>query len=173
MEDPRYPLGPFVMPAQVTPETRAAWILTLETLPARMREAVAGLSDSQLDTPYREGGWTLRRVVHHVPDSHMHSYIRFKLALTEDLPTIKPYDEAATALLADYALPVEVSLNLLEHVHARWVVLLKAMRPEDFARVYIHPDNGRMTLEQALGLYDWHARHHLAHITRLRQRMGW
>lgn len=173
MEDARYPIGRFEMPAQVTPETRAGWIRTLEILPAQMREAVSGLSESQLDTPYRKGGWTVRQVVHHVPDSHLHAYLRFKLALTEEEPIIKPYDEAATALLADYALPVEVSLGLLEHLHARWVVLLRALRPQDFARAYIHPENGRVTLERALGLYDWHARHHLTHITRLRERMGW
>jgi hypothetical protein len=135
---------------------------------------VSGLSDSQLDTPYREGGWTVRQVVHHVPDSHANSYVRFKLALTEHWPTIKPYDEAAWANLADSRLlPVDVSLSLITALHYRWVSLLESMSEEDCQKGYLHPEQGRQNLAQVLALYDWHSRHHTAHITNLRQRQGW
>jgi len=138
-----------------------------------MQEAVRGLNDEQLDTPYREGGWTVRQVVHHVPDSHLNAYCRWKLALTEDVPTIKPYDEAAWAQLADAKLPVQVSLALLKSVHKRWVTVLKAMAPEQGARRFQHPELGERNLDQYLALYSWHSRHHVAHITELRKRMGW
>jgi len=172
--DLRYPVGKLELKASLDPEERVAAISQIAETPARLREAVAGLSQEQLDTPYRPGGWTVRQVVHHVPDSHMNSYIRFKLALTEDAPTIKPYDEARWAELADSRdTPVEVSLALLESLHQRWDVLLRSMQPGDFSRRLRHPEMGEMTLDGALGMYSWHGRHHVAHITALREREGW
>jgi len=173
LDELRYPIGRFTAPASNTAEVRAENIETLRLLPQRLRTAVNGLDDTQLDTPYREGGWTLRQVVHHVADSHANSYIRFKLALTEDWPTIKPYDEAAWAKLADSRLPVEVSLALIEALHRRWIALLESLTEEDFQRGYNHPQMGRQSLSTALALYDWHSRHHTAHITTLRARQGW
>ena len=153
---------------------RVAHLETLRMLPERLRAAVGGLSDPQLDTPYRPEGWTLRQVVHHVADSHANCYIRFKLALTEDWPTIKPYDEVAWANLSDSRrLPVEVSLAMLEALHGRWVGLLEAMSEEDFHKGYVHPEQGRQNRAKALALYDWHSRHHTSHITSLRARQGW
>lgn len=173
--DLRYPVGRFEPPAHVTAEQRRAWIAELAAAPAQFRAAVESLNDEQLDTPYRPGGWTVRQVIHHVPDSHMNSYVRFRLALTEENPTIKPYEEARWAELADAkTMPIEVSLMLLEALHARWVRLLEAMAPDDFARTFVHPGMNRtMSLDQNLGLYAWHSRHHLAHIRGLRERMGW
>jgi uncharacterized damage-inducible protein DinB len=142
-------------------------------LPERLREAVSGLNDRQIDTPYREGGWTVRQVVHHVADSHANCYIRFKLALTEDWPTIKPYDQAAWARLADSRLPIDGSLVFLESLHARWVPLVESLTDADFERGYNHPENGRQTLATVLALYGWHSLHHTAHITGLRARQGW
>ena len=173
LDDLRFPIGRFSPPASVEAGTRSAHIETLQLLPGRLRSAVNGLSDTQLDTPYREGGWTVRQVVHHVADSHTNSYIRFKLALTEDWPTIKPYDEAAWARLADSALPVEVSLEWIEALHERWVALLESMTEEDFQKGFNHPGLGRQKLATKLALYDWHSRHHTAHITGLRTRQGW
>jgi uncharacterized damage-inducible protein DinB len=174
MPDLRYPIGRFVPDAAPSPDTRAGHITAIAGLPARMRQAVAGLSDQQLNTPYREGGWTVRQVVHHVPDSHLNAYIRFKLAVTEQNPTIKAYDETAWAQLKDSELtPVEVSLALLQSLHARWAVLLRSLRPEDFARTFVHPESGPHNLDWLLGLYAWHGNHHVAHITSLRERMGW
>jgi len=139
-----------------------------------MRTAVTGMSDEQLYTPYRTGGWNVRQVVHHVADSHMNSYIRFKLALTEDVPTIKPYDEAACAKLPDAAAPVEPSLKLIEALHDRWVVLLNSLTDDQWQRTFRHPDRPSLIrLDTNLGLYSWHSKHHLAHITGLKQRMGW
>jgi uncharacterized damage-inducible protein DinB len=153
---------------------RSANMQTLRLLPVRLRAAVSGLSDAQLDTPYREGGWTARQVVHHVADSHANCYIRFKLALTEDWPTVKPYDEAAWANLADSRwLPVEVSLAMIEALHGRWVGLLESLSDEDFQKGFEHPELGRQNLAKVLALYDWHSRHHTAHITHLRARQGW
>jgi len=172
-QDLRYPIGRFTPPGASTPELRTEQIDTLRKLPERIRTAVAGLSDAQLDTPYREGGWTARQVVHHLADSHANSYIRFKLALTEDWPTIKPYDEAAWARLADSALPVEGSLAFLEGLHGRWTALLDSLSEEDFARGFHHPEMGRQSLATALAHYAWHSRHHTAHLTGLRQRRGW
>lgn len=174
MSDPRYPIGRFSPDQQPTPATRARHFDAISSLPQRMRKAVAGLTDNQLDTPYREGGWTVRKVIHHVPDSHLNAYIRFKWAITEDSPTIKPYNETAWAELKDSALtPVEVSLNLLESLHARWSVLLRSMQAEDFQRRFVHPDSGPHDVDWLLSLYSWHGDHHLAHITSLRERMGW
>jgi len=173
LDDLRYPIGRFSAPAGSTVEARAAQIETLRSLPEALRAAVSGLDDGQLDTPYREGGWTVRQLVHHVFDSHANSYIRFKLALTENWPTIKPYDEAAWANLADSRLPVDVSLTLNEALHTRWVALLESMSEDDFSNGYVHPAMGRQTLAVVLALYDWHSRHHTAHITSLRLRQGW
>ena len=145
----------------------------LRDLPDRLSEAVDGLNDAQLDTPYREGGWTVRQVVHHVADSHMNSYVRFKLALTEAEPAVKTYDEAAWAALSDSQLPVDVSLTLIWALHERWVALLEGMTERDFQKKFVHPERGVQDLGTALALYDWHARHHTAHITNLRARLGW
>jgi uncharacterized damage-inducible protein DinB len=174
MTDPRYPTGPFLPPDQPTRESRAQAIATIAETPQQMRDSVQGLDEDQLDTPYREGGWTLRQVVHHVPDSHVNAYIRLKLALTEPGPVIKPYDEAAWANLVDTtAVPIDVSLNLLEAVHKRFVALLRAMKDEDFRREYVHPETGRHPLDYLLAMYAWHGPHHIAHITSTRARMGW
>lgn len=176
MTDPdnlRYPIGRFRPPASIDADSRAASIEVLRQLPERLRAAVTGLSDAQLDTPYREGGWTVRQVVHHIADSHANSYIRFKFALTEDTPTIKPYDEAAWALLPDNRLPVDVSLALTAALHQRWVALLESLSDEDFQKSFVHPERGSQNLATALVLYDWHSRHHAAHITSLRAWMGW
>lgn len=171
--DLRYPIGKFQRPEQVTSDERERLIQEIEAAPKALRSAVAGLTDSQLDTPYRPSGWTVRQVVHHVPDSHVNSFIRFKLALTETEPTIKPYEEQLWAELADARMPVEVSLTLLDAVHHRWVYLLKSMSEGDFARTFVHPAIGKMRLDQNLALYAWHGRHHTAHITSLCDRMGW
>ena len=172
--DPRYPIGRFTPGATATPETRARHIAEMAALPQRFRKAVTGLSDSQLSTPYRDGGWTVRQLVHHVPDSHMNAYIRCKLALTEDSPTIKPYDQEAWANLADSALTsAEVSLSLLEAVHTRWVNLLRSLKPEDFQRKFNHPETGVQSVDSTIALYAWHGNHHLGHITALRERMRW
>lgn len=172
--DPRYPIGRFHAPESSGPEDRAAQIETLRRLPERLRAAVNGLDENQLDTPYRDGGWTVRQLVHHIADSHANSYVRFKLALTEDWPTIKPYDEAAWAELPDCrTLPVETSLQWIEAMHSRWVAMLDSMTGADFERGFHHPESGRQKLARSLALYDWHSRHHTAHITSLRARQGW
>jgi hypothetical protein len=172
--DLSFPTGKFHRPPKLDPEARARAIDVVAETPARMREAVRGLTDAQVETPYRPGGWTVRQVVHHVPDSHLNAYCRFKLALTEDAPTIKPYDEAKWALLPDVAaVPITTSLTLLESVHERWVAILRAMQPSDFDRLLTHPETGRQSLDQVLALYAWHGPHHIAHVTKLRERMGW
>ncbi|MGA3082612.1 MAG: YfiT family bacillithiol transferase [Terracidiphilus sp.] len=173
LEDLRYPIGRFSPPAASLPGIRAAQIQTLRLLPERLRAAVAGLSDAQLDTPYREGGWTVRQVVHHLADSHAMAYTRCKLALTEDWPTINPYKEAAWANLADSRLPIDGSLALIEGLHTRWVAMLESLSDEDLRKGYNHPERGREMLIKMLAMYDWHARHHTAHITGLRARQGW
>jgi len=170
---PRYPIGPFRKPASLTPDEIRAGIRVIADTPANLRRAVEGLDDAQLDTPYREGGWTVRQVVHHVPDSHLNSYVRFKLGLTEDNPTVKPYEEARWAETADNRLPIENSLRLLETLHARWVPLLESFRPEDWSRTLHHPEAGALRLDQLLALYVWHGPHHVAHVTELRKRNGW
>jgi uncharacterized damage-inducible protein DinB len=169
----RYPIGRFRPPAASTAGTRQAQIETLRLLPERLRAAVSGLSQAQLDTPYRDGGWTVRQVVHHLADSHTNSFIRFKLALTEDWPTIKPYDQAAWARLADSGLAIDGSLVFIDSLHARWVALLGSLSDADFERGFNHPENGRQTLGHALALYAWHSGHHTAHISGLRERAGW
>jgi uncharacterized damage-inducible protein DinB len=174
MDDLRFPIGKFALDPTPTPDKQAAWIRQIAEAPALMRAAVKGLNERQFDEPYRPGGWTVRQVVHHVPDSHLNAYCRFKLALTEDNPTIKAYDEDAWAKIADTtATPPDVSLTLLEALHLRWVVLLESMTPADFDRPLQHPERGPMTLDWMLQVYAWHGRHHAAHVTALRQREGW
>lgn len=173
--DLRYPVGRFRPPDRRDAAERAVWIEEVAALPGQLRAAVAGLDEERLRTPYRPGGWTVRQVVHHLPDSHLNSYCRFKLALTQESPTICPYDEAAWAGLPDTERsPIELSLVLLEALHARWSVLLRAMSEDDFERGYVHPEHrARISLDVALAMYAWHGRHHVAHITGLRERMGW
>jgi hypothetical protein len=172
-KDLRYPVGQYTPVEAPTAAERDEFIREIEAMPARMREAVAGLSDEQLDTPYRPGGWTVRQVAHHVPDSHLNSFVRFKWGLTEDAPRIKTYEEKLWAELPDARMGVEVSLALLDALHERWAFLLRAMTEADYAREIEHPEWGRMTLGNMLGLYAWHSRHHVAHIASLRERMGW
>jgi hypothetical protein len=172
--DLRYPVGPFAPVKSGTADVRRAAVDEIQALPQRMRDAVAGLADRQLDTPYRPDGWTVRQVVHHVADSHMNGFIRLKLALTENRPTIKPYDEKAWAGLADAALPIDVSLAILDNVHTRWVAVYRSLVPEEFARTFFHPEmQETFTLDTHVQLYAWHSRHHVGHITSLRARQGW
>ena len=174
MEDLRYPIGKFSFPESSTAAQRELWRKEIAEAPEKLHAAIAGLTLERLDTPYRPGGWTVRQVVHHVPESHMNSYVRFKLALTEDTPVIKPYDEALWAKLPDVLdTPIEVSLTLLESLHARWVRMLTLMAEGDYMRSFRHPELGLVRLDQNLALYAWHGKHHVAHITRLRERMGW
>ena len=174
MTDLRYPIGKFTFDGPTTPEQRQELLSQIAQAPSRLRAAVKGLSEQQLDTPYRPEGWTVRQVAHHVPDSHLNAYVRFKLALTEEDPTIKPYDEDRWARLADTRdTPVEVSLALLDSLHDRWVRLLRSLQPEDWKRTFRHPELGLVSLEKNLALYAWHGRHHVAHITSLRERNGW
>jgi hypothetical protein len=174
MEDLRYPIGKFSYDADWTPQKRAAWMQDIAELPARAKDAVAGLSPAHLDTPYRDGGWTVRQVVHHLADSHMNAFMRFKLALTENNPQITPYDEKAWATLADVTgIEVEYSLSILQGLHARWSALLSHLGAEQLDRTFVHPQFGLQKLDRTLQTYAWHCRHHVAHITRLRQRNGW
>jgi hypothetical protein len=173
--DPRYPVGKLEVPSTITPQFRQQAIDEIAATPGKFRAAFQGLSESQLDTPYREGGWTLRQLAHHVPDSHLNAYCRLKLALTEDKPTIKPYDEGLWANLADTReTPVETSLALLESLHVRWDRLWRSLRTEDFARPLIHPGYRDVkNIDWLLCVYSWHGRHHTAHVTTLRQQKGW
>ncbi len=172
--DLRYPVGPHVRPNSLSAAERRAAIDHIAATPTALRAAIRRLSEAQLDTPYRPGGWTVRQVVHHVADSHLNAYTRFKLALTEDTPTIKPYDENAWVMTAEVqTTPIETSLVLVDALHDRWVRLLNTITPEQFDRKLNHPENGVMTLHHVLALYDWHGRHHTAHITTLRERNGW
>lgn len=174
MNDSRYPIGRFRPPSQYTASVRADLITQIEETPERVREAVHRLTAEQLQTPYRDGGWTLAQVVHHLPDSHMNAYVRFRLALTEDEPTIKAYDEARWADLHDASSSdIEASMVMLDGLHARWVNLLRRLTSDQWTRAFVHPERGRVTLENNLALYGWHGRHHVAHITTLRQQMGW
>ena len=174
MTDLRYPVGKFEYSGPLSEARRSLLIQEIADTPVHLRSATTALSESQLDTPYRPGGWTVRQLVHHVPDSHMNSYVRFKLALTEDEPTIKTYAEERWAEFADTkATPIEVSLTLLESLHDRWVRLLRSLTSEQWKRTFRHPDLGPMNLEKTLALYAWHGRHHVAHITELRKRMSW
>ncbi|MEM7416923.1 MAG: YfiT family bacillithiol transferase [Gemmatimonadota bacterium] len=173
--DPRYPIGAFASVGRaLTPEERAALIDRIEAHPSNMRTAVAGLTDEQLDTPYRDGGWTPRQVVHHVVDSHINSYVRFKLAATEDHPRITTYEEAIWAELPDAkSAPVEGSLAILDALHTRWVAFLRTLGPEECARTLDHPEVGSITVDVLLEIYGWHCPHHEGHITRLREERGW
>ena len=173
MADLQYPVGRSTKVTTLSPVQRAEYIEQIAAAPGLLRRAVAGLDERQLDTPYRPGGWTVRQVVHHVPESHMNAYVRCKLALTEDVPTIKPYDQAGWAETPDGRAPVEVSLTLLAALHDKWVRLLRGLAPEQFARSFNHPESGINTLDSVLAMYGWHGRHHTAHITTLRERMGW
>lgn len=174
--DLRYPIGQPTLPTgPLEPGARIAHIAHIALLPDQVRAAVTGLSAAQLDTPYRPGGWTVRQVIHHLPDSHLNSYTRFKLALTEDNPTVRPYEEHAWAELPDIAAtPPAVSLAMLESLHIRWTILLRNLSSDQWQRTFYHPGTQRdFTLDEALVMYSWHGRHHLAHITELRKRQGW
>ncbi len=174
MNDLRYPIGKFKLESTITEELRLKWIEEIAETPAQLRASVEGLIPDQLNTPYRPNGWTVRQVVHHVPDSHLNSYVRFKLALTEDEPTIKAYYEDRWAQLQDSTItPIESSLTMLDMLHQRWVILLRSMTAEQWSRTFRHPEVGILTLDTTLGLYAWHGKHHVAHITSLRDRMGW
>ncbi|MGB9196297.1 MAG: bacillithiol transferase BstA [Terriglobales bacterium] len=173
MSDPRFPIGKFSYSGPLSDAQKKECLDNIEQAPAKLRAAVRGLSDAQLDTPYREGGWTVRQVVHHVPDSHMNSYIRVKLALTEEDPTIKPYMEDLWAELPDSRQPIENSLMMLESLHRRWIIILRNLNDTDWKRTFSHPQLGPMTLEKNLALYSWHGKHHVAHVTNLREQMGW
>jgi hypothetical protein len=174
MIDARYPIGKFHYSGPPSKEQSQEFLEDIAQTPTALRTAVAGLTAAQLDTPYRPGGWTVRQVVHHLPDSHLNSYVRFKLALTEENPTIKPYAEDRWAELSDTsATPVEVSLTLLESLHDRWVRLLRSLSPEQWKRTFRHPELGEMNLEKTLALYAWHGKHHVAHITELRKQRSW
>jgi DinB superfamily len=172
--DPRYPIGKFQRPTSLDRATVDAAIAAIAETPARLRSAIAGLSPAQLDTPYRDGGWTVRQVVHHVPESHINAYTRVKLALTEDEPTIKPYEESLWAKLPDVApTPVDVSLSLLDALHTRWVILLRTLQPAHWQRTFRHPESGVWRVDEMTALYAWHGSHHIAHVTSLRQQRGW
>ena len=172
--DPRFPIGKFQYGGAPTPAQREGFIGDIEQAPAALRAVIDGLTAAQLSTPYRPGGWTVRQVIHHVPDSHMNAYVRFKLALTEDAPTIKTYAEDRWAELADTkSTPIKVSLMLLESLHDRWVHLLRSMKPEEWKREFRHPELGVVPLEKNVALYAWHGKHHVAHVAELRKRMGW
>jgi uncharacterized damage-inducible protein DinB len=171
MTSPRFPIGEFQRPDTLSEAERAAAIARIESMPGQLREAVSSMSEAHLDRTYREGSWTLRQVVHHLADSHVNSYARFRLAVTEDHPRIKPYDEAKWAELEDArTLPVEVSLKLLEALHARWVAMVRSLKPADFAKTIDHPESGTMSVDQLLAMYAWHGDHHIAHITIARER---
>lgn len=170
----RYPVGRFTEPTTVTTALRTAAIAEIAALPQRVRAAVADLAPAQLDTPYRDGGWTVKQVVHHLADSHMHAYLRVKFALTEESPTIRPYDEAAWTALPDVmTVPADVSLSIIDGVHARWVACLAGVDTASFARPFVHPELGPQPIDVSLLRYAWHGRHHTAHIASLRERMGW
>lgn len=174
IEQLKYPIGKYTPPETITTAHLAEWVTSIATLPQHLEEAVNGLTESQLDTPYRPDGWTVRQVVHHLADSHMNAFIRFKLTVTEDNPTIKPYLEDRWAQLADSSMPVQVSLELLKALHARWIVLLQSLSPSDLERTYFHPQyQYTVPLARVVGLYAWHSNHHLRHITALKERNNW
>ncbi len=174
MTNPQYPIGKFKPPEKISDQDRQIYIKQIEETPVRLRAAVEGLSEQQLDTPYRDSGWAVRQVVHHLADSHMNAFIRFKLAMTEDQPAVKTYDQERWAELADAkSEPIEPSLMLLDSLHERFVALLRSMSASDFARTMNHPEHGIVNLDRYLSLYAWHGRHHVAHVTSLRGRMGW
>ncbi|HKP68730.1 MAG TPA: putative metal-dependent hydrolase [Pyrinomonadaceae bacterium] len=170
--DPRFPIGNFDK-SMIDPARRAEYIQTYSQLPEKLAAAVAGLTDEQLDTPYRDGGWTLRQTVHHMAESHMNGFIRIKFALTEDGPTIMPYDEASWANLPDTSMPIEPSIKILDGIHARMTELLRGLTDAQFERTYVNPESGPWTVDAFIALYAWHSRHHTAHITSTRERNGW
>ncbi|MFS0673515.1 YfiT family bacillithiol transferase [Ornithinibacillus sp. 179-J 7C1 HS] len=169
----KYPIGKFQFNGEITSSIIKGWINEIEDLPRLLRDTVEYLDNEQFDTPYRVGGWTVRQVIHHLADSHLNAYIRFKLALTEEKPVIKPYDEAKWAELSDYRLPIDISLSLLEALHTRWANLLQSLSPTDLEKSFVHPDSGEVSLGENIGIYAWHGRHHLAHITSLCNQEGW
>jgi uncharacterized damage-inducible protein DinB len=172
--DPRYPIGKFDRNINVTKEMRSDFITIIETLPSQLRMEIENLSEQQLNTPYRAGGWTVRQVIHHLPDSHINAYVRFKLALTEANPAIKTYEEQLWAKLKDtFETPIEISLTLLESLHKRWIILLNSLTDEQFKRTMQYPEWGNITIDKTLALYAWHSKHHLAHITELKKKMNW
>lgn len=175
MEELKYPIGHYQKPNVFTKEILSEAISAIEQFPKKIKQEVEGLTDEQLDTPYRPDGWTVRQVVHHCADSHINAFIRIKVALTENTPTIKPYAEALWAELADgKTLPVQPSLSIIENVHLRWVTVLKNMKAEEFDRIFSHPEKGKeLSLHESTGMYAWHCKHHLAHITGLKKRKGW
>lgn len=173
MTDLRYPLGKFVPVPSLSADQRVVCIGQIAAAPAEFRRAVTGLTDAQLDTPYRDGGWTVRQVAHHLPDSHINAYVRFKLGITERDPVIKTYEEKEWAQTPEVRAPIGMSLDLLTALHQRWVTLLRAMSPAEFSRTITHPEWGKPSLDTMLALYAWHGRHHTAHVTALRERMGW
>ena len=172
-EDLRFPIGKFSRENEITSELRRQFITEIAELPEILKSAVTDLNNEQLDTPYRPAGWTIRQTVHHVADSHLNSQIRFKLALTEDVPTIRPYFEDRWAELDDSFLPIEPSIQIIEGLHYRWTTLLNSMSDKNFQQKLIHPESGEWTLAQMLALYAWHGKHHTAHITKLRERENW
>ncbi|HSP88682.1 MAG TPA: putative metal-dependent hydrolase [Ignavibacteriaceae bacterium] len=170
----KYPIGQFIFNGNITDESRKNFIKEIELLPGKLKKAVAGLNNEQLDTPYRKDGWTVRQVIHHIPDSHINAYVRFKLALTEDQPTIKTYEENEWAKLQDYyQTPIEVSLALTEAIHTRWIILLNSLEENNFKKKLKHPDWGLISLDFIVAQYAWHGKHHTSHITSLKERMGW
>ena len=174
LERLRYPIGKFDVSQPLSADQIEQFILSIARLPARLQETVEDMTPDQLDTPYREGGWTVRQVIHHLPDSHLNGYTRQKLALTEDVPTIRTYNEGEWAELPDSLQGApEVSIALLAALHQRWVLLLKGLQPEQLERKFVHPENGEQSIREHIGLYAWHGEHHLAHITELKSRMGW
>jgi hypothetical protein len=174
MSDPRYPLGRFTPPTEYTADLRASFVRDIAAAPAAINAAVAGLTPNQRLTPYRDDGWTVAQVVHHLADSHMHAYARIKFAATEDVPTIKPYNEGIWANLPDASdSNVDPSLRIIESLHTRWATFLRHLLQEDFERGLMHPERGPMTIDRMVALYAWHGRHHVAHITELRRKKGW
>jgi uncharacterized damage-inducible protein DinB len=171
--DMKYPVGKFQFNGEITNSITKDWINEIKSLPRLLRDTVKDLDNEQLDTPYRSGGWTVRQVIHHLADSHMNAYIRFKLALTEEKPVIKPYDETKWAELSDYKLPIDISLSLLEALHQRWTILFHSLSLADMQKTFFHPDSGEVSVGKNIGIYAWHGRHHLAHITSLCNRKGW
>ncbi|WP_422661178.1 YfiT family bacillithiol transferase [Paenibacillus sp. EC2-1] len=171
--DMKYPIGTFQFNDEITSSIKDVWINEIENFPRLLRETVKDLVDEQLDTAYRSGGWTVRQVIHHLADSHMNAYVRFKLALTEENPVIKPYNETKWAELSDYRLPIDTSLALLETLHNRWTNLLNSLTPADLDKKFIHPDSGEVSVGKNIGMYAWHGRHHLAQISSLCNRKGW
>ena len=174
MVDDRYPIGPFKRKETYTTHDLKSYIQQIAELPANLTKEVKHLSDNQLDTPYRDGGWTIRQVIHHLPDSHLNAYVRMKWTLTEDRPLIKAYDEKAWAETSETKFPPEVSLSFLDSLHSKWVALMLTLSPDDLKREFVHPETNKPTsLDRMIAMYAWHSNHHLAHVTKLKEKMGW